>query len=174
MMQAGLTMVDARFELRENCSNFRHDYAETETRLRWARLQSAKRRAGGIGFPYWSCDDQIAWMARLGAGVEDERISSSSSSSSSMRLGWRHSVMMVSRLNRSLLLPVLFTQLQWEPSPPVTSGERFTLPVDKPDMVDGDVVFDVAVRREPSMTEKFGGSGVLGFGTQQQQEVSAV
>ena len=58
---------------------------------------------------------------------------------------------------------------QQEPSPPVTSAEPFPLLLDEPDVVDGDDS-GVAVRREPSVTEEFGGSDVLGFGTQQQRE----
>ena len=74
MMQAGLTMVDARFELWEICPTFRRARTEGEKRLRWARLQSAKQRAGGVGFTYRSYDDQMAWMARFSAGVEGKRV----------------------------------------------------------------------------------------------------
>ena len=75
-MQAGLTMVDTRFELWEIFSNFwRHlPRTEAEKRLRWARLQFARRRTGEIGFLYRSYDDQMAWMARLSAGMEGERV----------------------------------------------------------------------------------------------------
>ena len=66
---------------------------------------------------------------------------------------------------------VVHAELQQEPSPPVTSAEYFPLLLDEPDIVDSDVVSDVAARREPSVTEEFGGSGVSGFGTQQQREM---
>ena len=65
---------------------------------------------------------------------------------------------------------VVHAEQQQEPSPPVTSAEPFPLLLDEPDVVHGDVSC-VAVRREPSVTEGFGNSVVLGVGTQQQQEV---
>ena len=66
---------------------------------------------------------------------------------------------------------VVHAEQQQEPSPPVTSTEPFPLLLDEPDVGDGDVVSGVAVRREPLVTEEICGLGVLGFGTQQQQEV---
>ena len=52
----------------------------------------------------------------------------------------------------------------------MTSAEPFPLLLDEPD-VDGDIVSGVPVTRGPLATEEFGGSGVLGFGTEQQQEL---
>ena len=46
----------------------------------------------------------------------------------------------------------------------MTSAVPFLLLLDEPDTVDSDA-FGVAVRREPSVTEEFGGSGVVGVGT---------
>ena len=74
MMQAGLAMVDARFQLWEICSNFRRARTKAEKRLWWARLQPAKQRAGGVGFLYRSYDDHMAWMSKLSAGVEGGRV----------------------------------------------------------------------------------------------------
>lgn len=64
---------------------------------------------------------------------------------------------------------VVHAEPQQEPSPPVASAHPLPLSsLDEPDMADGDVVSGAAVRREPSVTEEFGGLGVLGFGPQQQ------
>ena len=58
---------------------------------------------------------------------------------------------------------------QQEPSPPVTSAEPFPLLLDEPDVVDGYVVSGIAVRCEPVFFLIIGGSGALGFGTQQSE-----
>ena len=63
---------------------------------------------------------------------------------------------------------VVHAERQQESSPPVTSDEPFPPLLDESGMVDGDVGFGVVVRSEPSVTDKFGGSGVLGIGKQQQ------
>ena len=62
--------------------------------------------------------------------------------------------MLVSHLSELAVVGVVRAeQRQQEPSPPVTSAEPFPLLLDEPDMVDGDVVSGVAVRREHSVTE---------------------
>ncbi len=70
IMEEGLAMINAQTELEDICANFRRDVPRTdaERRLRWARLQSAKRRAGGIGFPHRSYDDQMVVSALAVAG----------------------------------------------------------------------------------------------------------
>ena len=136
---------------------------------RWARLQSAKRRAGEIGLPCRSYDDPMAWMASLSTGAKNEMLAPQ---------GQQQHAPGVETLgddgeppeSELAVTGVAQAEQQQEPSPPVTSAEPFPLLLDEPDVVDAGVP-GVAVGREPSVTEELGDSGVLGLETQQQHEV---
>ena len=101
MMQAELTMVDARIKLWEIRSNCDLRRSKAKQRLRWAPLQSAKRRSSGIGLPYPSYDDGM--NGEIGRRGGRKKGWKRSTSSSSMLVGWRCSVTMVSRLRRGLM-----------------------------------------------------------------------
>ena len=55
----------ARVEALNMVEEFHRNRPRTEIQMRlqvlWERLQSAKRRAGGIGEPYRSYDDMMVW-----------------------------------------------------------------------------------------------------------------
>ena len=79
--------------------------------------------------------------------------------------------MMVSCQNRSLLLLVLSAHNSGRSHRRrFTSADLLPLLADEPDTVKNVVFPSVAVRRESSVTEVLGGSGVLRFKTKQQQE----
>ena len=76
-----------------------------------------------------------------------------------------------SRQKRSLLLLVLSAHNRSRSHRRrFTSADLLPLLADEQDMVKNSVFPGVTVRRESSVTEEFGGSGVLRFGTNQQQE----
>ena len=147
MMQEGLAMVDVGFELWEVRSDLRRDLPQTdaEMRVRRARLQSAKRRAGGIGLPYRSYDHQMAWMARLSAGAETERVEPQQQHAPGVETLGDDSEPPESKL---AVTGVVQAEQQQEPSPPMTSAEPFPRLLDEPYMVHGDVVSGVAIRPE--------------------------
>ena len=53
----------ARVEALNIVEEFHRNRPRTQIQMRllWERLQSAKRRAGGIGEPYRSYDDMMVW-----------------------------------------------------------------------------------------------------------------
>lgn len=62
----------ARYDFRKVADEFWLDRPRTVAQMQHLRerLQSAKRRAGGIGGPYRSYDDMMLWMR---AGIQKER-----------------------------------------------------------------------------------------------------
>ena len=107
----------------------------------------------------------MAWMTRLSAGVEGERVEPKQQQQHAPgveTLGGDGGEPPESKL---AVTSVVHEEQQQGPSPPVTSAEPFPLLLDEPHVVDVGVVSGVALRRESSVTEEFSGE-FLGVGKQ--------
>ena len=167
-MQAGLTMVNARLELRDFFSPF-SAWSMMHRNSKAASVRTPSVFWAKIGRK-WTCayrsyDGNIAGIGRFSQGVEDNRVEPQQhQQQKQILLGWKHSVMMMSSPSRSLLLLlVLSTQNCFRghhhPWPAINHFHCI--------VVDSVVVSVVAVRRERSATGEF--SGVfLWVGRQQQ------